>query len=105
MRTYLFLTPNSSLRAAHCIRLEGVRRPPSAGEVPWNRFFDLLRPSPPLGSTFLASSGRKCPLEVVPTPCAGRRDALETVPRLGAACVMPWKRFHALPQAVADPWK
>ena len=26
--------------------------PPPAGAAPWNRFFDLLQPSPPLGTAF-----------------------------------------------------
>ena len=85
--------------------MEGVWRPPPAGEAPWNHFFDLLRPSPPFGTTFWAISGRKCPLEGVPTLGADRRDALEAVPRPGAAVVTPWKQFPALPLAVGAPWK
>lgn len=79
--------------------------PPPAGAAPWNRFFDLLRLSPPFGTAFGAISGRKRSLEEVPNLGADRRDALEVVPTLGAAVVTPWKRFHALPLAVGAPWK
>ena len=30
----------------------GEGAPPPAGAAPWNRFFDLLQPSPPLGTAF-----------------------------------------------------
>ena len=30
----------------------GEGAPPPVGEAPWNHFFDLLQPSPPLGTAF-----------------------------------------------------
>lgn len=77
----------------------------AVGVTLWNCFQAVAQAAPSFGTAFLASSGRKWALELVPNRCAGRCDALEAIPRLRAACADPWKWFHASPLAVADPWK
>ena len=93
----------SSQGSAHKELGEGAE--PPAGEAPWNRFFDLLRPETLLGSGSKPRRTLREAVELVSNLGASRKCPLKVVPNLGARCAAPWKWFQTPFPGVAALWK